>query len=180
MLCSRSRARRVKQVVRWTNCSQSEQGGLLCKRRSRTKPEGKGVMLHLGFYTQNFCRDVNKTNLIGRNCLIFRYARSFDFAQDDKEKLILYAPEMKAYSECTYKRTVRLRRRIQSTLRFACIKKERLAAFLFVYGCFKYSMLADRLRSLECRGLERLFSRRPFCPCPCSRSAGYVLRRIRR
>ncbi len=29
-------------------------------------------------------------------------ARSFDFAQDDKEKLILYAPETKAYSERTY------------------------------------------------------------------------------
>ena len=72
---------------------------------------------------------MNKTNLIGRNCLIFRYARSFDFAQDDKEKMILYAPEMKAYSECTYKRTVRLRRRIQSALKFACIKKKGLLSF---------------------------------------------------
>ena len=50
-------------------------------------PEGRGK-LHLGFYTLTPCRAVNKTKLIGRNCLIFRYARSFDFAQDDKEELI--------------------------------------------------------------------------------------------
>ena len=46
-------------------------------------PEERGK-LHLEFQTLTPCRAVNKTKLIGRNCLIFRYARSFDFAQDDR------------------------------------------------------------------------------------------------
>ena len=64
-------------------------------------PKGRGNVA-LRFQTSTPCRDINKTKLIGRNCLIFRYARSFDFAQDDKEKLIFYAPVTKTNSKRTY------------------------------------------------------------------------------
>ena len=69
-------------------------------------PEERGK-LHLEFYTLTPCRAVNKTKLIGRNCLIFRYARSFDFAQDDKEELIfvpvcLFVNRTKLFFNTTY------------------------------------------------------------------------------
>ena len=49
-------ARRVKQHIRWMCCSQSERGGLLCKRRS-PKPEGKGVMCNFRVHAVHFCRE---------------------------------------------------------------------------------------------------------------------------
>ena len=69
---------RPSVVPRYAVTVGSLQGGTVMGKT----PEERGK-LHLRFYTQNFCRAVNKTKLIGRNCLIFRSARSFDYAQDD-------------------------------------------------------------------------------------------------
>ena len=38
-----------------------------------TGADRKDGVFNLGYKTQNFCRDMHKTKLIGRNCLPFRF-----------------------------------------------------------------------------------------------------------
>ncbi len=86
---------RPSVVPRYAVTVGSLQGGTVIGKT----PEERGK-LHLEFQTLTPCRAVNKTKLIGCNCLIFRYARSFGYAQDD-DWVGTPTPEMKTYSECT-------------------------------------------------------------------------------